>query len=342
VTGSRKLTIALPTGTVKMTVGVRIMKAIRSVLLAALVLSAFALEAMAADMKLGYQAAVPSAPTVVALETGVFARHGLNVQPLRFDSGKTIRDAMVGRSIDVGAMGLTPAVVGIAKGEMICIGVLNLYARTVMVMVPADSKITSVAELRGKRVAMHVGTTAANVFVAQIAPAYGLKRGDYQVVNVPDTEQGAALAAKAVDATTANDPYASLAEYNKVGRVIESFAKYNLFPNLIVVRSSYVDEQPDALVAYMKAMTDTVRLFRERPDTVVDIVAAFYKKQGYELPREVVQKMVSHLDLDLAVTPQVRTLLEDEARVLKEQGNISQIPDWSKRIRVDFLQRATR
>ena len=318
------------------------MRTLSQVVLIALVLIGFAAHGEAWEMKLGYQSAVPSAPTIVALETGAFSRHGLKVQASRFDSGKTIRDAIVGRSIDVGAMGLTPAVVGVAKGEMICIGVLNYYARTVMVMVPVESKVTSVADLRGKRIAMHVGTTAANIFVAQIAPAYGLKRGDYEVVNIPDTEQGTILAAKLVDATTANDPYASLAEFNKVGRVIETFAKYNPFPNLIVVRSGYVEEQPDALVAYMKAMVDTVRFFKEEPERVVDIVAAFYKNQGYTLPREVVRKMVSHLDLGLSVTPQVRTLLNEEARILKERGNIPEIPDWSKRLRTEFLERASR
>jgi ABC-type nitrate/sulfonate/bicarbonate transport system substrate-binding protein len=133
-----------------------------------------------------------------------------------------------------------------------------------------------------------------------------------------------------------------LAEFNKVGRVIETFAKYNPLPNLIVVRSGYVDEQPDALVAYMKAMLDTVRFFNEQPDRVVDIVAAFYKKQGYTLPREVVQKMVSHLDLNLSVTPQVQALLDEEARILKERGNIPEIPDWSKRLRGEYLERAKR
>lgn len=318
------------------------MKTIRQLFLMAIMLIGLAGAGEAWEMKLGYQSAVAAAPTVVALETGMFSRHGLQVQAFRFDSGKSTRDAMLSRSIDVGAMALTPFVVGAAKGEMTAIGVLDYFGRTVMVMVPAESKVTSVADLRGKRVAMHVGTTSANIFVSKIAPAYGLKRGDYEVVNVPDTEQGTVLTAKLVDASTPNDPYASLAEFTKVGRVIETFAKHNLLPNLIVVRSGYVNEQPEALVAYMKAMIDTVRFFAEHPDRVVEIVAAFYKNQGYTLQREVVQKMVSHLDLNLSLTPQVQALLDEEARILKERGNIPEIPDWSKRIRGEFLERAKR
>ena len=51
-------------------------------------------------------------------------------------------------------------------------------------MVRKDSKLTKVEQLKGLKIANQTGSSVGNIFVDQIAPAAGLKKGDYQEVRM--------------------------------------------------------------------------------------------------------------------------------------------------------------
>ena len=79
-------------------------------------------------------------------------------------------------------------------------------------MVRKDLGITKVEQLKGKKIANQTGSSIGNIFVDQVGPANGLKKGDYQEVRMNVNDMIAAMAAKTVDAMVNIEPYNAIAE----------------------------------------------------------------------------------------------------------------------------------
>jgi ABC-type nitrate/sulfonate/bicarbonate transport system substrate-binding protein len=80
--------------------------------------------------------------------------------------------------------------------------------------VPTDSPIKSVAELKGKQIAMAKGSNA-NYLLTKLLPQAGLKFGDIEVIYLPPADARAAFASGRVDAWL---PRASAREGSASGR----------------------------------------------------------------------------------------------------------------------------
>src|SRR6185312_11926496 len=75
----------------------------------------------------GYQTTSWGTIGMLVEAEGLFQKAGANVSILKFDGGKTTRNAMVSGRVDVGVLGSTPFVVGAAKGDVVAIG-MSMYA----------------------------------------------------------------------------------------------------------------------------------------------------------------------------------------------------------------------
>ncbi|HET8608493.1 MAG TPA: ABC transporter substrate-binding protein, partial [Burkholderiales bacterium] len=151
-------------------------------------------------LKLGIQYSVWGSVGMVAEGAQVFKKAGANVKVLKFDSGKTVRNSMISGRVDIGTLGTTPFIVGAAKGDIVALATVAYAGRTDSVVAGTKTNIKSVKDLKGKRIASQVGSSTDYIFQNKIIPAFGLKKGDYQIVNTKFQDQVAALAAGSVDA----------------------------------------------------------------------------------------------------------------------------------------------
>src|SRR5207248_4536559 len=94
----------------------------------------------------------------------------------------------------------------------IAIAQIETVGKTAQVVTRKELNLSKVSELKGLKVANQTGSSVGNIFVDQIAPAAGLKKGDYQEVRMDVNNMVAALAAKTVDAMVNVEPYNSIAE----------------------------------------------------------------------------------------------------------------------------------
>jgi sulfonate transport system substrate-binding protein len=105
-------------------------------------------------------------------------------------------------------------VIARASGLKTKIVLANAAHAPMYLAVPAGSSITSVKELRGKKVAIFRGTNN-HLAVVKVLAANGLSERDLQVLNMDNPTTNAALASKDVDAAFGNYPLISL---NEIGR----------------------------------------------------------------------------------------------------------------------------
>src|SRR5919197_684795 len=106
-------------------------------------------------IRLGVHTDLMGAPDVIAIRQGYFKQEGLEVEWRRFALGKEGRDAMIAGAIDVNSTATTPFLIGLEKGvPYTAVAVNSFFCGTNHIVVRKDSDIQSVAQLKGKRIAL--------------------------------------------------------------------------------------------------------------------------------------------------------------------------------------------
>ena len=291
-------------------------------------------------VRLGYQFHLWGAPAVVAIRKGFFKDEGLTIDPRKFASGKAARDAMIAGSIDIGTVGITPFIVGATKGNMAALAVVCYAGRTGVVMAKAGAGIKAVADLRGKKIASKVGSTLDNVFKKRIAPAAGLSEKDYQIVNATFSDHVSALASGSVDAFLGLEPFASIAEEQKLAVPVTDYYKYDLIPNMLAVQQPFVKKYPETCVAFLRAWLRSVEIFTKEPDTAADIMLDVYRERGYEINDNIIRSALKRLIVNPDFIPELPQYIRDQAGALKAAGRLDRIPDPDKILLKGFLAKA--
>lgn len=224
-------------------------------------------------IRLGVHGAVQGTPDVIAIRQGYFKQERLEVDWRRFGVGREGRDAMIAGAIDINATATTPFLIGLEKGvPFSAVAVNSYFCGTNHIVVRKDSDIQSVTQLKGKRIALARGTVTEYVFAARIAPAFGLKPGDYEVANIADQKDRIpTLIAKAVDAAGIGDPYVAVAEHEGLVRSLGDFCKYDSLPFLATVTNKVIKENPAAVVAYLRGWLRAVKLLKEQPEKAAEV-----------------------------------------------------------------------
>jgi NitT/TauT family transport system substrate-binding protein len=308
----------------------------------ALAAAATGLRAHAAmpPLNFGYQNTSWGTIGMIAESEDLFKKSGASVNIQKFDSGKTTRDAMISERIDIGVIGATPFVIGAAKGEMEAIGLALYGAKTLAVVAGAKSGVNSVKDLKGKKVGSQLGSATDFVFQNKILPKAGLSKNDVQIVNVRFQNHVAALAAGSIDAFAGVEPFPSVAEVEKLGKVLTDYSDYDLQPIILAANKSAVDKNRNGVVAFMRGWLAAVKIYQDKRDQATAIVLKHFKDQGFSVNDQVIKLMLSKIDVNPDLGPQLKAYLVDESKTLMAQKKISAIPDWDKHLNGSLLAAA--
>jgi len=290
-------------------------------------------------IRFGLQNTFTGASAVVFVRQKVYERRGLKIEAFNFADGRGVRDAMLGGKVDFGTMNLTPFLSGAATGAFVMIGVVLLGGDTVGLL--ARPGINTIADLKGKNVSITVGSTTGAIFQHQVGPRNGLNEGDYRLVNLQPTNQVPALAAGSIDAMAAPEPYLTVAEDEKLGKVLVRFGAYDSLPTCLVVNASFLERHPDTVVAFLRSWLDGVEYWQRNPDGVVSALHGMYTESGYSsLSPATIGKMARLPKVVPDITPELVADIKRQAEILHKAGSLKTLPDWNKVIRTDLLAKA--
>lgn len=204
------------------------MKKLKASLIAAsLLLGAFALPTVAAQEKpqqitIGYQKA-----NIFALlkYRGTLEQtltpQGIKVRWIEFPAGPQMLEGLNVGSIDLAATGdAPPAFAQAAKADLILSGHSPASPKTEAIVVPQDSPIKTVADLKGKRVALNKGSDVNYLLVSALEQA-GLSYKDVTPVYLPPSDARAAFQRGSVDAWVIWDPYYAEVETHANARLLK-------------------------------------------------------------------------------------------------------------------------
>lgn len=148
------------------------------------------------------------------------AAAGYTVQWTEFPGGPQLLEALNVGSIDVGHTGEAPPIFAQAAGTpLVYLAHEPASPEGEAILVPANSPIQSVAELKGKKVALNKGSNVHYLLVKQLEAA-GLKYSDIQTSFLPPADARAAFERGSVDAWVIWDPYFAAAETATKARVL--------------------------------------------------------------------------------------------------------------------------
>src|SRR5215471_18938212 len=172
----------------------------------------------------GYQTNMWGMPTYYLLRSGLLEKHGIKFEEFAVPSGNLTMQQMVARQVDMGTYAGPSFAIGHDKGGLLAIAMIEYVGKTARVMARKDLNITKVEQLKGLKVANQTGSSTGNIFVDQIAPKAGLRKGDYQEIRMNVDDMVAALAAKTVDAMVNVEPFNEIAVAEGIGTSIVDFS----------------------------------------------------------------------------------------------------------------------
>jgi sulfonate transport system substrate-binding protein len=178
---------------------------------------------------------------------------GIEIKWIDFQFGPPLLEAINVGSVDFGYVGDSPPIFAQAGGARIrYVAAVKSEGNTQAIVVPQDSPIKTLADLRGKRIAFGKGSSAHNLLVAALEKA-GLSWSDISPAPLAPADATAAFAKGAVDAWSIWDPYLALAELNEHARVL-AFDKDVHKPNAFYIAGTNFVEKYPSLVAKLNAV----------------------------------------------------------------------------------------
>jgi len=243
-------------------------------------------------IRIGYWPVAAGLPFFAALEKGYFKEAGLDVEAQKYAGAQQVMEAMLAGRSDGSSNGTGSGNLGV--GELASPGLFKIIATNPSnakyvldeFLVPKDSPVKSIAELKGKRVASGPGIqnkTLATV-VLERAGATGAT-----VMELPIGQHVAALAAGQVDAVYTLEPTGTVGRLNGTTRMLEAgvIAKYILGDALApwhggsaTLTTEFIKKYPAETKKYIAAYARGIELVRTKPDEARQYLKGYTAIEG--------------------------------------------------------------
>ena len=145
---------------------------------------------------------------------------GATVKWTEFTAGPVQLEALNVGSIDFGDVGEAPPIFAQAAGAPLAyVGATVPRPKTEAVLVPKGSAIQTVADLKGKKIALNKGSNV-HYFIVKLFEKHGLAYSDLNLVYLPPADARAAFEKGSVDAWVIWDPFLAAAQQSLDARIL--------------------------------------------------------------------------------------------------------------------------
>ncbi len=140
-----------------------------------------------------------------------------------FPAAAPLGEALNAGAVDIGGLGDAPYVFALGAGAPLkVVEIIKRDGRyTTSILVPKDSPLKTVADLKGQRIVTNRGSIGHFLVIRALREA-GLKTSDVTFVNLLPTDARSALESGAADAWSTWDPYTTIAITQNGARILRS------------------------------------------------------------------------------------------------------------------------
>lgn len=229
-------------------------------------------------LRLIYSPSLCAAPMYIAIENGYFEDEGLDVEQVTVDAAH-VSEAIGADQVDVG-MGLIGKLLQPLENGLPIKFTTGLHTGCTKLLVPGDSDIKSITDLKGKKIGVPGLADAATVVSKRSLSAAGIgvteqnMEVEFSVYSRNDLPQ--ALENGAVDAIALGDPTASIAEEQYGLTALIDTATDPEYKDeyccAAFVTSKLASENPAAAAAFTRAVQKASQWVQENPDETAKII----------------------------------------------------------------------
>jgi sulfonate transport system substrate-binding protein len=231
-------------------------------------------EAGVKEIRVGYQ---KNGVLVLARQQATLEKHfkpqGIDVKWVEFSSGPPMMEAMNVGSIDYGAVGDSPPVFAQAAGAAIVYAAGQPITNGQGILVPQNSAIKSIADLRGKRIGFTKGSSAHNITVQTLEKA-GLTYADVTPVYLTPPDAGPAFANGSIDAWAIWDPYFAIGETKQNGRILVNASEITKTNSFYIANRDFAKNHGSVLQQIIDVTTSTAKWAEQHRDEVAKSLSA--------------------------------------------------------------------
>ena len=206
---------------------------------------------------------------------------GYTVSWKEFSSGPQLLEGLKVGAVDFGHGGEAPPIFAQAAGaQFFYIGHEPQAPKAEAILVPKDSPIKTIADLKGKKIALNKGSNVHYLLVCALNKA-GLKYADVDVVYLPPADGRAAFEKGAVDAWVIWEPYRTAAELSLGARTLADGSGLVSNHEFFLVTKAFAEAHPQVIEVVLRAARDA---YAEAAKDLPGTAKTFSAAAGFPLP----------------------------------------------------------
>ncbi len=278
------------------------------------------------------------APLVLAKETNIFSRNGLDVSIKKIPQASR-HLAIASGDIQCAATTVETWIVwnanGVATTQLFQMD--KSYGADGMVV---RNTIASIKDVKGKNVAASAPGTAPYFTLAWFLKKNGLAVKDVTVVTLEPAAAAQAFIAGQNDAAMTYEPYLSaVREKPEAGKIIATTLDYPMVMDTFGCTPKFISENVPAVKALAKSYFDAQEAIKTDPKKAYEIMGADVKQSGEQFGNSAKYLRWQDRAANRAFfTSEFPSFNKEAADLLLEIGVIKQVPDLTKLVDTRFIE----
>ena len=254
-----------------------------------------------------------------------FAENGINFTFRTYGTGlETIND-LLDKKLDIAGAAEYPVVAKAFEKDNISIiaSISKSYIEYFVGL--TDKGIRSVADLKGKKIGLPVGTIQ-EFYLGRFLDLHGMSIRDVTLINIPPGKTASAIANGSVDAVVTWEPYVSrILEEHPNGTVSWSVQSSQAVYSILICRNDWIEQHPDLVRRFLNSLSQADGYMVLRP---AEAKAILQKRYNYD--DEYVARVWPENQFSLSLDQSLVTALEDEGRWMIKNNLTTEksIPDF--------------
>ncbi|WP_421955432.1 aliphatic sulfonate ABC transporter substrate-binding protein [Polaromonas sp.] len=227
------------------------------------------------QLRIGYQKSAVN--LVILKQQGALEKRfpGTKVTWAEFPAGPQLLEALSVGSLEFGLTGDSPPVFAQAAGkDLLYVAAEPPKPDSSAILVLNDSPVRTLAELRGKKIALQKGSSAHYLLVRAVEKA-GLKWDDIQPIYLAPADARAAFERKSVDAWAIWDPFYAATELAIKPRVLATGRELSSNNSFYLASRPFVAQHQSTLLVLLEELTRADGIAQNNRKEAIKLVSDF-------------------------------------------------------------------
>ena len=279
---------------------------------------------------------INSALAIIATSQGLFQKANVNVISKPFVLGKDALKAVIDGEADLAVVADTVFMFKLHDGNKLdIVASISQGRRSLAIVTRNDSGIKTLQDLRGKSVAVTMGTNFT-YFIDMVLQVQGVPSSEINFVDLNTADTLTAFKAGRIDAAVVYQPHLAQLE-TELGNRIKVFYGDDVyaFRFLLVGKPLYIERHPEEIKRVLRALVAAEQLVRADP-------AGARKALGnaVNIDDALMVKLFNTEDYAISLDQAMLLALDDQTRWAMRRGIIARgpIPNYMENVKYQYLE----